>query len=384
MSKCDIVIEFDRADRTYYTGGIISGTVYITPQANTKCNGIRIELGWATHGRGNKDTETLDSIDHDGMQFVAGKTMACKFRFGAPSAPLTYHGHHLDINHYLAIRLDVPWAIDPKAREQYILLPGDTCESPDETYGIRKIRDTKNANGCVLAVVMIIAIVSLFIGFFPVIIGAWILAMVLGFKVFRNSIAASQLGEVAFTLARRRATPGERLPVSVEFSPTRQISINQISAVLKGVEKVSSGSGKNRKTHTETICEQHCILCEATQLSIGKQVLSSEILIPQTNAWTFHAKNNKLIWTVTLRVDIPNWPDWVTSTEFGLIPASGSQIKQQREKPTPRPTPPPIEPPPVTPPPVAIAVETPDPVPPDPTEPKAQPVVQDNSASDAA
>ncbi|MCP4379358.1 MAG: hypothetical protein GY794_24705, partial [bacterium] len=41
-------------------------------------------------------------------------------------------------------------------------------------------------------------------------------------------------------------------------------------------------------------------------------------------------------------------------------------------------------PPPVTPPPVAIAVETPDPVPPDPTEPKAQPVVQDNSASDAA
>jgi hypothetical protein len=57
------------------------------------------------------------------------------------------------------------------------------------------------------------------------------------------------------------------------------------------------------------------------QLPAGSQRISGEILIPQTDAWTFYADDNKLTWKVTLRVDIPNWPDWVATAELELIPS---------------------------------------------------------------
>ena len=43
MSKCDIVIEFDKDDRTFRAGEIISGKVYVTPDTDMPCDGVLIE-----------------------------------------------------------------------------------------------------------------------------------------------------------------------------------------------------------------------------------------------------------------------------------------------------------------------------------------------------
>jgi len=395
MSKCDIVIEFDKDDRTFHAGEIISGKVYVTPNTDVSCDGVLIEIGWSTHGRGNKDSASIDALQYDGKQFLSGQTVAYEFRFESPSWPLTYHGHYLNVDHYLRVRLDVPWALDPKAKEDYILLPGPACAPVGEIYGVTETGESKKSVGCVLAVAATIAIVSLFFGFLPVIIIAWIAPGVLGFKVFRTSMASRQLGEAVFSLARHRAAPGERLPISIEFSPTKSIGINGITASLKGVEEVVSGSGTNRSTHTKTIFEEHYVLSEATQLSTGSQVVSGEILIPRTGAWTFYSDDNKLTWQVTLGVDIPNWPDWVASAELELIPSGDDPIDLpetpvgESAAPPPIPiatpakpaaqAPPPIKTAPV-PPPVA---PTPPPVAPTPpAEPEEQPPTPDESASD--
>ena len=326
MSKCDIVVEFDKDDRTFHAGEIISGKVYVTPNKDVSCNGVLIAIGWATHGRGNKDDALIDALEYDSKQFLAGQTVAYEFRFESPSAPLTYHGHYLNVDHYLSVRLDVPWSLDPKAREEYLLLPGPACAPVGEIYDVTETGEPKKAMGCALAVAAVIAVVSLSFGFLPVIIIAWALTVFLGFKVFRNAMASRLLGEAVFKLARHRAAPGELLPVSIEFSPTRPFGINGITASLKGVEEVVSGSGTNRTTHTKTICEQHYALSDAAQLSAGSQAVSGEILIPETDAWTFHADDNKLTWNVTLRVGIPNWPDWLSSAELELIPGGDDPI----------------------------------------------------------
>lgn len=383
MSKCDIVIEFDKDDRTFHAGEIISGKVYVTPNTDVSCDGVLIAIGWATHGRGNKDDALIDAIEYNAKQFIAGQTIAYEFRFDSPSAPLTYHGHYLNVDHYLSVRLDVPWAFDPKAREDYILLPGPACRPVGEIYGVTETGETEKSVGCVLIVAAVIAVGSLFFGFLPVIIIAWIATGFLGFKVFRNSMASRQLGEAVFSLARHRAAPGERLPISIEFSPTKPIGINGITATIKGVEEVVSGSGTNRTTHTKTICEKHYALSDAAQLSTGSQVVSGEILIPETDAWTFHADDNKLTWNVTLRVDIPNWPDWMASAELELIP-SGDDPIDLPETPVARPAapvPPPIpiaapaEPAAPTPPPVPVA-------PTPPAQPEDEPPAPDEPASD--
>jgi len=379
MSKCDIVIEFDKDDRTFHAGEIISGKVYVTPNKDVSCNGVLIAIGWATHGRGNKDSESINGLEYDGKQFLAGQTIAYEFRFDSPSAPLTYHGHYLNVDHYLTVRLDVPWALDPKAKEEYILLPGPACAPVGEVHGITQTGEPQKAAGCVMVVAAVIAIVSLFFGFLPVIIVAWIIAVILGVKVFRNSMASRQLGEVVFSLARNRAAPGERLPVSVELSPIKPTAINGITTSLKGVEKVVSGSGTNRSTHTKTIFEKHYVLSHATQLSSGSQAVSGEIRIPETDAWTFHADDNDLNWEVTLRVDIPNWPDWVAAAELELIPSSNDPIELP-ETPVARPAAaPPI--------PIAApaepAAKTPPPIQTAPTpQPEDQPPTPDKSASD--
>ena len=379
MSKCDIVVEFDKDGRTFHAGEIISGKVYVTPNKDVSCNGVLIAIGWATHGRGNKDDALIDALEYDSKQFLAGQTVAYEFRFESPSAPLTYHGHYLNVDHYLSVRLDVPWSLDPKAREEYLLLPGPACAPVGEIYDVTETGEPKKAMGCALAVAAVIAVVSLSFGFLPVIIIAWALTVFLGFKVFRNAMASRLLGEAVFKLARHRAAPGELLPVSIEFSPTRPFGINGITASLKGVEEVVSGSGTNRTTHTKTICEQHYVLSDAAQLSTGRQVVSGEILIPETDAWTFHADDNKLTWNVTLRVDIPNWPDWVASAELELIPSGDDPIDlpetpvAQPAAPPPIPIAAPAEPIAPTPPPVA-------PIP--PAEPEDETPAPDELASD--
>ncbi|MDP6544628.1 MAG: hypothetical protein QGH60_11600 [Phycisphaerae bacterium] len=387
MSKCDIVVEFDKADRAFHAGEIISGKVYVTPNADMPCNGILIEIGWSTHGRGNKDSASIDALEYDGKQFLAGQTIAYEFRFESPSGPLTYHGHYLNVDNYLSVRLDVPWSFDPKAREEYLLLPGPACAPVGEVYSVTETGEPAKAIGCALIVVGAIAVVSLFFGFLPVIIVAWILVAFLGFKVFRNSMASRQLGEAVLCLSRHRAAPGEQLPISVEFSPTRPIGINGITATIKGVEEVVSGSGTNRSTHTKTIYQEHFALSDAAQLSVGRQAVSGDIPIPQTDAWTFYSDDNKLTWEVTLRVDIPNWPDWVASAELELIPSGNDPIDLPEiptgESAQPPPIPiaaAPAEPTAQTPPPIQSApIQPPLPVPPAPAPPP-EPAAPDEPA----
>jgi len=375
MSKCDIVVEFDKDGRTFHAGEIISGKVYVTPNKDVSCDGVLIEIGWSTHGRGNKDSASIDALEYDGKQFLADQTIAYEFRFESPSWPLTYHGHYLNVDHYLRVRLDVPWALDPKAREEYILLPGPACAPIGEIYGVTETGEPGKTMGCALTVAAVIAVVSIFFGFLPVIIIAWIATGVLGFKVFRNSLASKLLGEAVFKLARHRAAPGELLPVSIEFSPARPFRLNGITASIKGVEEVVSGSGTNRSTHTKTICEEHCLLSEAAQLSSGSQVVSGDILIPQTDAWTFHADDNKLTWRVTLRVEIPNWPDWVASAELELIP-SGDDPIELPETPVAQPAPAAAIP-------IADLAESPPPIPLAPTPVQQdQPPTPSEGASD--
>jgi len=320
MPKCDIVIEFDKSDRTFRAGETISGKVHVTANTDVSCDGVKIETAWSTHGRGNRDSGSIDTLRYDGEQFSAGQTVIYEFSFEAPSWPLTYHGHYLNVDHYVRIRLDVPWAFDPKAREEYLLLPGPACAPVGEVHGVTETGGSKKSLGCALLVAVVVALVSLGFGFFPVIAVAWLVVAVLGFMVFRNSLAARKLGEVAFHLDRHRAAPGERLGVSVDLSPGRPVSINKIAATLRGREEVVSGSGTDRTTHTKTLCKELFTLRETGQLPAGQQTVSGDILIPQTEAWTFHADDNKLVWDVTLRVDIPNWPDWAASAELELLP----------------------------------------------------------------
>ena len=63
MSRCDITIEFDRANRTYLGGETVSGEVHVMVNKDTTSDGIVLENMWKTHGYGNPDLAVLEIQD---------------------------------------------------------------------------------------------------------------------------------------------------------------------------------------------------------------------------------------------------------------------------------------------------------------------------------
>ena len=110
MAKCDIAIAFDRPDRRYFGGEQVTGTVTIAVNQDVNCRGIKIERLWKTHGRGNTfrpDPSLLS--EEQGRPLHAGQRDTFPFEFTAPATPYTYHGKFLNVDHYVRVRVDVPW-----------------------------------------------------------------------------------------------------------------------------------------------------------------------------------------------------------------------------------------------------------------------------------
>ena len=134
MAKCDLAIEFERSDRRYRPGETVSGKVTVQVNAKVQCNGLTVKRLWHTHGKGNyaEGSDSVEEVVFSG-EWWPGETHAYPFAFEVPAAPVSYHGEVLNVDHYVAARADIPWAIDPKAEEDFLLLAGpESCQIPTE------------------------------------------------------------------------------------------------------------------------------------------------------------------------------------------------------------------------------------------------------------
>jgi len=308
MSRCNISIDFDKPDRVYQPGETISGEISIQVTKDTQCSGLIVEQFWQTHGRGNTDRGDLHTVILDEGMWQEGDHYRFPFTFATPNGPPTYRGKYLNIDHYIEVRVDVPWAFDPTHREEFILLPGDRpyAHAPE-------INETSNTSSSLakwagvpfLIIAGILIVTPLFFIGIPLMIGAL-------FFIMRNFMAEKRIGKVDVHWDNLAAVPGEPLGLNINFVPIVTGKLNAITAVLRGVESVESGSGTKRTTHTHVLEERTVTLYSEGGVTAGVPIdLNCEIPIPQTDAFTFIASDNKIMWTVTLRIDIPMWPDWV-------------------------------------------------------------------------
>ena len=319
MSKCDVEIEFDRSSRTFVPGEAVSGKVHVTANKDVASNGVKVEVLWRTHGRGNRAGETLDTISISGEQLPAGHRRSYTFSFKAPDGPLTYHGRYLNVDQYIRARVDIPWAFDPKAEVEYILLGNPAGESHFSDPGITCTGSSYKASWSGLLFFVVIATIVTFAAY-PLGALSWLLVVSRLFKMLRDFLVSRKVGATSFHLDKSHASPGQTVKMTLECSPSGPMQLNTIAATLKAREIVISGSETNRSTHTHTVHDEQFIICEGAQLNLGPQTLEGSITIPETEAWTFQASSNVLKWTLTVRVDISGWPDWVGDTEITVVP----------------------------------------------------------------
>ena len=314
MPKCKLNIVLDEPDRVYPGGGTISGTVDVSVDSDATCKGLELRTSWTTHGSGNITGDSGEPVVIFEGDWVAGHHASYRFDLPIVEWPPTYHGHHLNIDHFVEARAKLPWAIDPKASEPF-QMRSTHCEQTSN----RKPRKKKNG-GC-LGLIVIFVIYMFVMRSGPQLlnipkIGIWFMGA-LGLAVFlfwfiRSFLPKWALGSIEADLDREQFVAGEAVEGKITISPRKQIAINGIDMTVTGAERCVSGSGSNRRTHRHTLFEQTERVAESTTLYPRgvPQEFHFSINLPPDAPPTIDLHNNDIVWNVDLRVDIPSWPDW--------------------------------------------------------------------------
>ena len=309
MSKCDITIDFDRDDATYRGGETVSGTARVTVNKDLKSKGITLSHFWKTHGRGNTNTgEVHEEILASDAQLVAGETFTFPFSFEADVEPITYRGTLINIDHFVKIQVDVPWALDPKLEAEYILLPGKSPVLPEpEDEG----EETPTALW--LKIIMWMVVISILVAFSFFVVPYMIYAYI------KNSMIKRRLGEIELETVPQRIGPGGNWTGTLRFTPKRDVPINGITARLVCEERAVSGSGTNKTTHRKKLYDE-IVSFEPEGLLLTGQPYEKELEVPfpETDAYSFVSGSNNINWSIEIRIDLPGVPDW-KETEFATV-----------------------------------------------------------------
>ncbi len=345
MSKCTISVEIDEPDRQYAPGDTVSGEVTVMVNSDCRCNALKVELCWQTHGRGNyaSAVSALD-IPFQG-EWVFDSEHRYPFEFTVPNGPYSYHGHLLNVDWYVRVSADIPWAIDPRSMADFLVGPGELTDadsyinSDDLHQGIDQKRARDQAStGCMLFFALPFTAAGLIFAFIAmqgdtdvpasvgVSFGLVFTAIGLGmtYAAVRNRLAKVKLGKVDVEFPREEMVhPGQEIPFKVSIDASARDKLNEVTATLICRERVVSGSGTNKTTHTEDIYSVSKDLTVAADASGGpRMAMETTFRLPDDAPPSFYADDNELLWLVALHVDVATWPDFKKDYYLEVRPAA--------------------------------------------------------------
>ncbi|TWU51023.1 hypothetical protein Poly51_43170 [Rubripirellula tenax] len=332
MAKCDLSIELDDPSGVVGGGGKISGVVRVLATADVQCSGLEVNSVWKTHGRGNVATGTAGSSTLFEGKWQAGDQNEYRFELPVANWPPTYHGFHLNVDHYVEARAKVPWSFDPKASVAFVMQP--TC-------GAEGLPEAKAAQvNKIVAWIITITVLSVFagVGFavlrnFGVFGYVFMLVPVAGvvYWLVRKVLPQWVLGAVECSLASDVVAPGDAVTGELVVEPRKNVSIGAVSINLTAAERCVSGSGSNQTTHRHTVFDESISLGDATTFRAGQTYrFPISFSLPADAAYTISLTNNELMWTADARIDIPRWPDWTKSMRIRVVP-TGKPIERASE-----------------------------------------------------
>lgn len=353
MSNCDVRIDLDKHDGVYNVGDTLKCKVTVSVDEPVKCEDLKLDFFWRTHGRGNRVQGDKHSITLFQGELQPGEHVY-EYEYEVNTGPITYHGKLVNLDWNIEARVDIPWKLDPKDKRQFFVRPGaaldsDVCDTiePDANpligmntrhshVPISPKKALANFIPMIASILGFIALISIGItghslyAYFVAerleipqfIFGLTILCIVgsIIFNLLQNQLAERKLGEVAFDVDKSTCKPGDKLGVHLNFKPPEQLQINTITAKLIGHERVVSGSGTNRKIFT------HTFFTEELQIPVrgfvGAQEVFDELVsfqVPTNAAPSMSVSDNSVNWRVDIRIDIPNCPDWVRSSYIRIV-----------------------------------------------------------------
>ena len=109
MASLETEIEFTHPDKRFRTGQHVTGVVRMQANQKLKCRSVQLVACWETHGPGDITRENYHQEILRSGDFAEGEAGEFPFDFAPPNHPLTYHGHLVNVDHYVLVRADTPW-----------------------------------------------------------------------------------------------------------------------------------------------------------------------------------------------------------------------------------------------------------------------------------
>jgi len=336
--RISVQYEFDKGDSAFEVGDTVSGTAVVTANQETVCNKILVQMRWQTHGRGNRDSGKWikESVQVPHNKLSANETHRIPFSFHLPAGPLTYRGSYLNIDWYLKTIVDARGPFDPSHEEEIIVLPkvletayisNYTSNNQNQATPIQinnSQRDLIVGLAMLGGAIMTIAIVFV-MGFPPffALFGLVTLGIssLFFYKSIRNSISTQKLGPIKMEIPKTELLPDETFNCHLSFNPLQDVTVNGITFQLQGNEKVISGSGSNRKTHSTYIFKKQYVQLENKSLLANEEVrLDQQLQLPPNAAYSFSSEDNKLEWFCEVTIDVEGWPNWKERLDLRVVP----------------------------------------------------------------
>src|SRR5688500_5699363 len=113
MSSCELDLRLEKSDATFRPGESIRGEVRVRVDERVECRGLMVTVQWTTHGRGNRRQGQAGDFLIFQREWLPGRDYTYPFDLRTPPGPATYHGNVLNVDHYLTVRADIPWSMDP-------------------------------------------------------------------------------------------------------------------------------------------------------------------------------------------------------------------------------------------------------------------------------
>lgn len=348
MSSCQLSIELAKPEGIYQIGEPITGCLKLVLEKEVQAQPLKLDLSWFTHGKGNRDSGGLQSLElHRGMLEPGEHSFA--FEFVIESGPLSYHGEFINVDWQIEARLDLAWKLDPKIK-QAIFVRSPTSENRIDAAELY-MEDSQpfaqragNKHHEILRFLrrgLPVIALGLFFLFGPGknLLGIDLMPELGGFdfmkfsffavfglvvsfvvyQVLRNKLAERKLGKVEFALERSDLTPGEQVMAKVNFKPLSDQPINAIYSSLRATERAVSGSGTNRVTHSRVIYNSELELPVKALVKSRKGFEHQwQFDLPRNAPLGFCFDDNSLDWSLELYIDIPNCADWTKKLSFDL------------------------------------------------------------------
>ena len=364
----ELEVIFDREDRTYRSGEIVSGKVVLKPFYDRTFTNIWVTCRWQTHGQGSRDNgrERKVILVEEKTFLKAGECMEFSFYFEAPNGPVTYHGHLLNVDWYLTAHARGGFQNPIETQQIFLLQACDPNEAvilgnkeiPPEEFPVRSIqlppseesilvKKTYKPKNLLKWVIIIFSLIfstyfCIWSGFkIPISINyknleqEWYLIPVFlaSFFLFYLSIvgfSAQKLSRIRFI---DKLEPGEVWvkPVCVwrggivrchlDFISKRDFYLRNISASISAWERVTAPYDGEKLTSTNNLGEKVYTQDFNQDVSQGRRVrFACDLPVHPDAPATFFSNNNHLEWTVTMNVKIKGWPHWEKTLPITVLP----------------------------------------------------------------